>query len=161
MDARISCGQHSSKKLLHTFGSLNFNVNRSPSPGHRNQSINMERENFKTIQILSKFKVNQKNVLLQMQKQIKWHSTSLFLYNLLSTLAYKSNNIKYIHSSLTISRCSHELVEHSSHLIRCRHIYNWIIFFFFCFQKQQNVLRRKLYLLQLMKLSVLRNNFES
>lgn len=32
VDARISCGQHSSRKLLHTFGSLNFNAARSFSP---------------------------------------------------------------------------------------------------------------------------------
>lgn len=32
VDAKISCGQHWSRKLLHTFGSLNFSVKRSPSP---------------------------------------------------------------------------------------------------------------------------------
>lgn len=32
VEARISCGQHSSRKLLHTLASLNFNEYRSFAP---------------------------------------------------------------------------------------------------------------------------------
>lgn len=48
VDARISCGQHSSRKLLHTLASLNFNWNRSFAPGNINEQKTI-RENCRRL----------------------------------------------------------------------------------------------------------------